>query len=29
MFEAAGFALVETRRWNATTPPRPIVRLTL
>ena len=29
MFESAGFAIVERRQWNATTPVRPIVRLAL
>jgi hypothetical protein len=29
MFERAGFAVVERRQWNASTPVRPIVRLTL
>ena len=29
MFERAGFTVVERRRWNATTPVRPIVRLAL
>jgi GNAT superfamily N-acetyltransferase len=29
MFERAGFRVVERRRWNATTPVRPIVRLAL
>ena len=29
MFEKAGFSLVATRRWNATSRPRPIVRLEL
>lgn len=29
MFERAGFTVVELRQWNATTPIRPIVRLTL
>jgi GNAT superfamily N-acetyltransferase len=29
MFERAGFDVVERRQWNATTPVRPIVRLTL
>ena len=29
MFERAGFAIVERRQWNATTPIRPIVRLAL
>jgi hypothetical protein len=26
MFERAGFQVVERRKWNATTPVRPIVR---
>ena len=29
MFEKAGFTVVEVRRWNATSPPRPIMRLEL
>lgn len=29
MFERAGFTVVERRRWNAASPPRPIVRLDL
>jgi GNAT superfamily N-acetyltransferase len=29
MFERAGFAVVELRRWNETAPPRPIMRLEL
>lgn len=29
MFERAGFTVVERRQWNATTPVRPLVRLTL
>jgi len=29
MFERAGFEVVERRQWNATTPVRPIVRLSL
>lgn len=29
MFERAGFTVVERRRWNASSPPRPIVRLDL
>ena len=29
MFERAGFSVVEVRRWNASSPPRPIVRLDL
>jgi GNAT superfamily N-acetyltransferase len=29
MFERAGFTVVERRQWNATTPIRPIVRLSL
>jgi GNAT superfamily N-acetyltransferase len=29
MFEKAGFEVVETRRWNAASPPRPIMRLEL
>jgi len=29
MFERAGFSVVEVRRWNSTTPPRPIMRLEL
>ena len=29
MFERAGFSLVELRRWNDDTPPRPIMRLEL
>ena len=29
MFERAGFAVVERRQWNATSPVRPIVRLAL
>lgn len=29
MFEKAGFEVVETRRWNASSPPRPIMRLEL
>jgi GNAT superfamily N-acetyltransferase len=29
MFERAGFRVVETRRWNADAPPRPIMRLEL
>jgi GNAT superfamily N-acetyltransferase len=29
MFERAGFTVVDRRQWNATTPVRPIVRMTL
>ena len=29
MFERAGFQVVEVRQWNATSPPRPIMRLEL
>jgi GNAT superfamily N-acetyltransferase len=29
MFERAGFSVVEVRRWNATSPPRPIMRMDL
>ena len=29
MFEKAGFTVVETRRWNKSSPPRPIMRLEL
>jgi hypothetical protein len=29
MFERAGFTVVERRQWNAASPVRPIVRLTL
>jgi hypothetical protein len=29
MFERAGFAVVERRQWNATSPVRPIIRLSL
>jgi hypothetical protein len=29
MFERLGFEVVERRRWNATAPVRPIVRLEL
>ena len=29
MFEKQGFKVVEVRQWNKTTPPRPIMRLTL
>ena len=29
MFERAGFAVVELRQWNETSPPRPIMRLEL
>lgn len=29
MFEKAGFSVVDVRRWNATSPPRPIMRLEL
>ena len=29
MFERAGFTVVDIRQWNATSPPRPIMRLEL